>query len=68
MISGLGTHGSMPVSGVSPQSDIQHNKIEKTEEVVAQDRVSILAEQIKNGTYQVDVPKMAEAVAEELSS
>lgn len=67
MILGLGSHGSMPVGGASPQSDVQSNKIEKTNEVVAQDRVSILAEQIKNGTYKVDVPKMAEAVAEELS-
>lgn len=66
MISGLSSQASMPVSQMSPYGDIQSNNIEKTE-VVAQDRVSILAEQIKNGTYEVDVPKMAEAVAEELS-
>lgn len=66
MITGLNPQVSTLVDQLSPKSDVKSKKIEKSE-VIENDRVSILAEQIKNGTYKVDVSKMAEAVAEELS-
>lgn len=65
MISGLGSQGVNFVGNISPKGD--EIKTEKTEEVLATDRVSLLSQQIQNGEYKVDTEKTATAVAEELS-
>lgn len=66
MITGLSSQASMLVEQLSSKSDNKNKKIEKTE-AIENDKVSNLAKQIQEGTYKVDVSKMATAIAEELS-
>lgn len=65
MISSVGSQVSAFVNKVPPKSG-EKNQVNKTDEVLANDRVSTLSKQIKNGEYKVDVPKTSQAVAEEL--
>ena len=66
MISKVNSQASVLASQVSPSGDSNQNKINKVETKEV-DRVSAIAEQIKNGTYKVDMSKTAKAIAEELS-
>lgn len=66
MISKVNSQASVLASQVSQGSDKDQNKINKVETKEV-DRVSAIAEQVKNGTYKVDMSKAAEAIAEELS-
>lgn len=66
MISKVNSQASLLAKQVSQASDKDHNKINKVETKEI-DRVSTIAEQVKNGTYKVDMSKTAEAIAEELS-
>ena len=66
MISKVSSQASLLAKQVSQGRDESQNKINKieTKEV---DKVGAIAEQIKNGTYKVDMSKTAQAIAEELS-
>lgn len=67
MISSIGSQASAFVNKV-PTKIGDKNQVKKTDEVLANDRVSTLSKQIKNGEYKVDVPKTSQAVAKELTS
>lgn len=66
MISGINSQSSNYVSQITPNGG-EENRVEKTDEVVATDRVSLLSQQIQNGEYKVDTEKTANVIAEELS-
>jgi anti-sigma28 factor (negative regulator of flagellin synthesis) len=65
MISTIQAQPSAYVKQSAPR-DESSKGVQKTEKSEALDKVAALKEQIQNGTYQVDIVKTANAIAEEL--
>jgi len=65
MISTIQSQSSAYVTQSSPR-DESSKGVQKTEKSEALDKVAALKEQIQNGTYEIDIVKTANAIAEEL--
>ena len=65
MISTIKPQSSAYIQQSAPKED-SSKSVQKTEKSEALDKVSALREQIKNGTYVVDIAKTAHSIAEEL--
>lgn len=65
MISNINAQASTYVQQSTPKGDASKG-VKETQKSEELDKVSALKEQIKNGSYQVDLSKTASAVAEEL--
>ncbi len=63
MISSLGSQG---LANINKTLQSDKRQINKTNEVLANDKISVLSEQIKNGNYKIDLNKTATAIAKEL--
>lgn len=65
MISNINAQASTFVQQLTPKSENSRD-VKETQKSEELDKVSALKEQIRNGSYQVDLVKTAGAVAEEL--
>ncbi len=65
MISSVGSQNFVSINKTLQKSSDKH-QTNKTDEVLADDKLSKLSEQIKNGKYQIDTHKTSLAVAKEL--
>ncbi len=65
MISNINAQASTFVQQLTPKSETSKG-VDETKKSEELDKVSALKEQIRNGSYQVDLVKTAGAVAEEL--
>lgn len=64
MISNVSSQASVYVNQTPKNGD----KINKTHEVLATDKISEITKQIQNGEYKVDIQKTAKAIMQELSA